>query len=116
MKSIFLLILFSQALHAQQTEVPPPVNNIWQTLSMLAIVFLFFYFLLWRPEQKRRQLLEEQRGKLKVGDKVVAIGIVGTVAKIQEETVVLKMVDGSQIEVLKGAVTEFLNPSIEEKK
>lgn len=112
----FFLLLATQALQAQEGEVQPSVgNNLFQTLMMLAIVFLFFYFLIWRPEQKRRVMLDEQRGKLKVGDKVVAMGILGTVSRINDSTVVLKMVGGAEIEVVKGAVTEFLNPAIEEK-
>lgn len=81
-------------------------HNMWQTVVMIAIAMLFFYFILWRPEQKRRKALEEQRSSMKKGDKVTAMGILGTVVRVQEQTVILKMFDGSKIEVLKGAITE----------
>lgn len=84
----------------------PPQQSMWQTVIMIVIALAFFYLLLWRPEQKRRKALEDQRSSMKQGDKVVAMGILGTIVRIQDETVVLKMVDGSKIEVLKGAITD----------
>lgn len=81
-------------------------NNLYQTLMLLGFGILFFYFLLWRPEQKRRKALEQQRSSLKVGDKVTAMGILGCIDSIKETSVVLKMVDGSKIEVLKMAITD----------
>lgn len=84
-----------------------PQQNFMQTLVMIGMAIIFFYFILWRPEQKRRKAMEQQRSALKKGDRVTAMGIVGTVAKIQEKTVVLKMVDGvSRIEVLTAAITD----------
>jgi preprotein translocase subunit YajC len=89
---------------------PAQGNNLMQTLMMLGFGVVFFYFLLWRPEQKRRKTLEKQRSSLKKGDRVTAGGIIGTVVKLQEsgnlKTVVLKMVDGSKIEVLMGAISD----------
>jgi preprotein translocase subunit YajC len=76
------------------------------TIVMLAIAMLFFYFILWRPEQKRRKVAEQMRAALKKGDRVTAMGILGIVSKIQEHTVILKMVDGAKIEVLKAAITD----------
>lgn len=92
-----------------------------QTLVMIGVIMLAFYFILWRPEQKKRKALEEKKGAMQKGDKVIAVGIVGTVHKIQEQTVILNMVDGNKIEVLKGAITEVVplsqqNPNSEEKK
>lgn len=53
--------------------------------------------------------MEQQRGAMKKGDQVTAMGIVGTVDKIKDKTIVLKMVDGSsKIEVLKQAITEVI--------
>ncbi len=93
--------------------MPPRDQGMWQTVIMIAIAMLFFYFILWRPEQKRRKIIEDQRGALKKGDRVTAVGIIGTVLRIQEQTVILKMYDGSKIEVLKGAITDVL-PGTEE--
>ena len=87
-------------------EAAQPQGSFMQTLVMIGVALLFFYFILWRPEQKRRKMLDQQRGSMKTGDKVTAMGIVGTVSKVQETTVILKMVDGSKIEVLKAAITD----------
>lgn len=83
-------------------------GNMWQTLIMIGVALVFFYFILWRPEQKRRKSMENLRSSMKKGDKVTAMGIVGTIAKVSTETntVILKMYDGSEIEVLKAAISE----------
>ncbi len=81
-------------------------QNYMQSLIMIGAMILFFYFILLRPEQKRRKKLEQQRNSLQQGSKVTAMGIVGVVDKIEEKTIILKMVDGSKIEVLKGAITD----------
>jgi preprotein translocase subunit YajC len=109
--------IFSPAfLSAQEEDAMPRDQGLWQTLLMMGIALLFFYFILWRPEQKRRHALEEQRGLLKKGDKVTAMGIIGTVLRVQDQTVILKMYDGSKIEVLKGAITDVLPGSEEDAK
>ena len=102
-----LSFLISSPLLAQM-EGPPPDQSFWQTLVMIGIAFLFFYVILWRPEQKRRKALEEQRSALKQGDRVAAMGIIGTVVRIGEETVILKMYDGAKVEFYKAAITDIL--------
>lgn len=89
-------------------EMPAREQGLWQTLTMVAIAMAFFYFVLWRPEQKRRKVMEEQRSALKKGDRVTAMGVIGTIVRVQENTVILKMYDGSKLEFLKGAITEVL--------
>lgn len=104
-------------LFAQGEESGPPTNDgFWQTLVMLGIFIIFFYLILWRPEQKRRKALEQQRDTLTKGDKVVAMGIIGHVVRVADQTAILKMYDGSKIEVLKGAITEILPASDDDKK
>jgi preprotein translocase subunit YajC len=106
----FQSLLFMGGLFAQDggEPLPPRDQGLWQTMIMIGIALVFFYFILWRPEQKRRKALEEQRSGLKKGDRVTAMGIIGSVVRIQDQTVILKMYDGSKIEVLKGAVTDVL--------
>jgi preprotein translocase subunit YajC len=89
-------------------------GGLMQTLIMIGIALVFFYFILWRPEQKRRKAAEQMRSSLKKGDRVTAMGIVGKVDRIQEQTVILKMIDGAKIEVLKAAITD-VQPSTEEE-
>lgn len=96
--------------------MPPRDQGMYQTLIMVAIALLFFYFILWRPEQKRRKIIEQQRSSLKKGDRVTAVGIIGTVLRVQEQTVILKMYDGTKIEVVKGAITDVLPGTEEDAK
>jgi len=103
----------TSAVFADGAEPAQPQGSFMQTLIMIGIALMFFYFILWRPEQKRRKAMEQQRGSLKAGDRVTAMGIVGSVAKVQETTVILKMVDGAKIEVLKAAITD-VQPSSSE--
>jgi preprotein translocase subunit YajC len=87
-------------------DASAPQGNLMQTLIMVGVAILFFYFILLRPEQKRRKLMEAQRSSMKVGDRVVAMNIVGTLDQIHDQTVTLRMQDGSKIEVLKIAITD----------
>jgi len=71
---------------------------------------------MWRPEQKRRKQMDELRNALKKGDRVTAMGIIGTVVKVKEETVILEMYDGSKVEFLKAAINDVSPASEEDAK
>lgn len=109
-KLIVPFVLLTGSLLADEAAAPARESNLMQTLMLLGFGVVFFYFLLWRPEQKRRKTMEQQRSALKKGDRVTAAGIIGTVVRIQEtgkvKSVVLKMVDGSKIEVLMAAISD----------
>jgi len=109
MSFLLLSLLSAQSLLAQEAPESPPTDyGSYQGLVIIAVGILFMYFILWRPEQKRRKALEEQREHLQKGDKVTAVGIVGHVDSIKEHTVIMKMVDGARIEVLKAAITDVM--------
>jgi preprotein translocase subunit YajC len=120
MKKIFgffslFLLPFTQATCAETESLGPPRDQgFGQTLIMIAIALIFFYFILWRPEQKRRKQMEAQRSSLKKGDKVTAMGIIGTVIRVQENTVILRMVDGAKIEFVKAAISDVISGSEED--
>src|SRR6185437_16676020 len=100
MKKTFLAaLLATSAIFADGEAATQPVQgNLTQTFVMIGFAVVFFYFILWRPEQKRRKAMEELRSSMKKGDRVTAMGIIGTIDRIEDATVVLKMVDGSKIE------------------
>lgn len=103
------------SLHADEAT-SSPTGGLSQTLIMIAIALLFFYFILWRPEQKRRKALQKQREGMKKGDRVTAMGIIGTLIRVQDSSVILKMYDGSKIEMLKAAITDVQPGSEEDAK
>src|SRR4051812_42175095 len=110
------LMAVTGTVSAQTEEIAPPDQGFWQTFVMLAIFIAFFYVIMWRPEQKRRKVLESQRNSLKKGDRVIAMGIIGTVSRVIDQSVILRMYDGTKIEFLKGAITDVLPESIETSK
>lgn len=99
------LFLSSFAAFAEEEQAPPD-KGISQTIIMFAVIALFFYFIIWRPEQRRRKALEKQRGTLKKGDRVTAMGMIGTILRVEDNTVIVRMYDGAKIEFLKGAISE----------
>lgn len=87
-------------------------QNIYSTFIMMGLVALFFYFILFRPEQKRKKKMEMIRSSMKKGDRVTAMGIVGHAVKVSDRTVVVESA-GSKIEFVKAAVTEVKSEAAE---
>lgn len=78
-----------------------------QLMNFLSVaVFIgIFYFLLIRPQQKQAKKKKELMESLEIKDQVVTIGgIYGTIMKVKDKTVILKIADKVEIEVLKSAV------------
>ena len=77
------------------------------TVIMLVIMIGVFYFMLIRPENKRKKEAEEMRSSIKVGDRITTIGgIVGTVVNVKDDKFVLETgADQVRIEFLKWAVS-----------
>lgn len=75
-------------------------------LPMLLLLGVF-YFLLIRPENKRKKELSQMRADLKVGDEITTIGgIVGTICASKEQTIVIETgADRVRVEVAKWAVS-----------
>ena len=71
----------------------------------LILIFVVFYFLLIRPQQKRQKELREMIDSLKKGDKVITNGgVYGEVENVKEHSLILKVADKVKIEVLKNAI------------
>ena len=77
------------------------------TIIMLVAMVAVFYFMLIRPENKRKKEAERQRSALKVGDKITTIGgIVGTVVSVKDEKFVIETgADQVRIEFEKWALS-----------
>lgn len=73
----------------------------------LILMFIIFYFLLIRPQQKRQKQVRQMQSDLKKGDTIVTIGgLHGAVHAIDEATVVLVTVDGAKLKFDRNAIKE----------
>lgn len=86
---------------------PASQSNPFLAFLPMVLMMGVFYFLLIRPQQKQRKELAQMVQDLKKGDRVMtAGGIIGTLAGIQNDYVILKVGDGeTKIEILKSAIT-----------
>ena len=77
------------------------------SIIMLVAMVAIFYFMLIRPENKRKKEAEEMRSAVKTGDKIVTIGgIVGTVVNVKENRIVIETgADQVRIEFEKWAIS-----------
>ena len=77
------------------------------TMLMLVIMIGVFYFMLIRPENKRKKEAEQMRSSVKKGDKITTIGgIVGTVVDVKENNIVIETsADQVRIELAKWALS-----------
>ncbi|MBR4863832.1 MAG: preprotein translocase subunit YajC [Oscillospiraceae bacterium] len=75
-------------------------------ITIVAMIGIF-YFMLIRPENKRKKEAEELRSSVKVGDRVTTIGgITGTVVSVKDDKFVLETgADQVRIEFLKWALS-----------
>lgn len=74
----------------------------------ILLIFVIFYFLIMRPQQKKASAHQAMLKELRRGDKVVtAGGILGTVDKIISDTELsLEIAEGVKVRVVKATVTE----------
>ncbi|MBM4174716.1 MAG: preprotein translocase subunit YajC [Ignavibacteria bacterium] len=77
---------------------------------MFAAIFLIFYFLIIRPQQKRQKERDKLLGELKKGDKVITgSGIHGTIIGIEEKTVLIQVSDNVKLKFERSAVATILS-------
>jgi preprotein translocase subunit YajC len=80
------------------------------TLVTFGLVFLIFYFLIIRPQNKRQKETKAMLERLKKGDRVATIGgIRGTITALKDDTVVLKVDDNTKIQFSRSAISSVLD-------
>jgi len=77
-------------------------------LFLVGAMFVIFYFLLIRPQQKQRKKREAMLALIKRGDRVVtSSGLHGTVVGLNEHTVILKVTDQVKLEFDRSAIARI---------
>lgn len=81
------------------------------SLMPIILIFIIFYFLLIRPQQKKMKEHRAMIEALRRGDEVVTSGgIVGKVSKVHEDgKVEIEIAEGVKVKVIKHTITHVLN-------
>jgi preprotein translocase subunit YajC len=94
--------------YAQGAPASGPGGDLMAFLPMIAI-FVVFYFLLIRPQQKRAKETKAMLQALQKGDEVVtAGGVVGKVSKLTEQYASVEIAPDVEIMVQRGAIAQLL--------
>ncbi|MDR3667623.1 MAG: preprotein translocase subunit YajC [Ignavibacteriaceae bacterium] len=87
------------------------------TIVMFGAIFLIFYFMIIRPQQKRAKEREKLLSSIEKGDKVITSGGVhGMVAGVEEKTILLQVTENVKLKVERSAIATIINKDIKEVK
>ena len=100
------------AAYAQGTGITGLFDNQSALIQFLPLILIFvvFYFLLIRPQQRKAKDHRTMLDALRRGDRVVTGGgIIGTVARVDNpEEVTVDIADGVRVRVLRSTITSVL--------
>src|SRR6478735_2964691 len=79
------------------------------SLIMIAAIFVLFYFMLIRPQNKRAKEHRDLLGRLKKGDEILtSSGILAKIVSLDEQYVKVSLAEGVEVYVQKGAISSVL--------
>jgi preprotein translocase subunit YajC len=91
--------------YAQQAAPQGSLIDLWP----LVVIFIAFYFLLIRPQQKKQKAHNEMVSALQVGDEVMtAGGILGRITGVSDHYAVVQISDNTEIKVQKSSVAQVV--------
>lgn len=110
---------------AQTVGAPPPVSAVeppslmallGKMMPMFLMVFMIFYFLVLRPQQRRLTDHQKLIESLKRGDTVITSGgIFGRVASIEKESILIEVASGVKVKVEAAHIAKRQDRAAESK-
>ncbi|MBI4024152.1 MAG: preprotein translocase subunit YajC [Verrucomicrobia bacterium] len=92
-------------------------RSLVMSVGYMVVIFVIFYLILIRPQQKQQKELRTMLAALKTGDRVVTTGgIFGVVSQIKEKSVVIKIAENTKVEMLRSGVQQVLPNESKETK
>lgn len=90
-------------------------GGLFASLIPLILIFVIFYFLLIRPQQKRAKEHKTMIENLKKGDKIITSGgIYGVIEAVGSNTITIKVAENTRIKIGKGYVAALRASSDED--
>jgi preprotein translocase subunit YajC len=105
------MLMFVTPAFAQAADAPPAGAVALGQFLPIILIFVIFYFLLIRPQQKKMKEHRAMVEALRRGDQIVTSGgIVGKVSKVQEDGMVeVEIAEGVKVKVIKHTISQVLN-------
>ena len=95
--------------YAQSAPASAPFGSDLMAFLPMIAIFVVFYFLLIRPQQKKAKEARAMLDALQKGDEVVtAGGVLGRISKIGDQYLTLEIASGTEIMVQRGAIAQLL--------
>lgn len=99
----------TQATEGVAPQKPGAGSMMVSFLPFIVIAFAF-YFLIIRPQNKKQNELKDKISKVKKDDKVLTVGgIIGTIEKVDDTEVVLRVDEKTKITFTKTAIVEIIS-------
>lgn len=91
---------------AEDAPAAAPGASGLMSIAPLIILFVIFYFLLIRPQQKRAKEHKQMLSAIQKGDNVItAGGLHGRVTSVNEDSITVEIADNVKVKISKDAVT-----------
>ncbi len=98
--------MFISEAWAQAAGADAGASSILVQMAPLVLIFVVFWFLLIRPQQKKAKEHRAMVGALKRGDRVVTSGgIYGQVSHVADDHLMVEIADGVKIKVVRDAIS-----------
>lgn len=91
---------------AQEGGAGPAGGPGMMNIGMLVLLFVIFYFLLIRPQQKRAKEHKEMLSRVQQGDNIITTGgMHGRVTAVNEDTLTVEVADKVRVKISRSAVS-----------
>lgn len=92
------------------TLATTPTDSPYRFIFQMVILFIVFYFVLIRPQQKKAKQQIQMLESLKVGQQVIVNGVFAKITKIlNERDICVEVAPGVQITILRSSVSQVLS-------
>jgi preprotein translocase subunit YajC len=102
--------MFATPAYAQVAGAATGGNSMMDALlqfSFIPLMLIVAYFLLFRPQQQRAKQQQEKLGGIKRGDTVVLnSGVIGLVARVDDNELTVEIAKGVEVKVVKAMVAD----------
>ena len=103
--------MFSSPAYAQSGAASGGAGSFIFQIFPFVLIFIIFYFLLIRPQQKRMKTHQTMLSAVKRNDVVVTNGgLIGKVTKVEDSEIEVELAPNVRVRVVKGMLAEVRQP------